>query len=496
MTEFLNNLILNSNWFFYGVILAIGIPLIVIILNEVISASKRGVHPLGKSIASFKNVILPFGAGMIILTQMLDFERSNTVIKVMETVLWILVINTIIGLVNSFYVQKGEDGIFKSKIPQLFMDILRVGLVLLGGAIVLSTVWGADLSGLVTALGLGSFVLGLALQDTLGNLFSGIALVYEKPFSEGDVIEVDDKFGTVIEMNWRAIRMETIRGDMLVIPHLMIGQAMLKNYSKPTKAHYMTFEIGFDYHVPPNEIKKILTPICLETPNVVADPPPAVKVIEYKESCVLYEIEFAIEEFMDHEEIMDDLMTRCWYAVKRNRLSIPVNQWIDHFPQRGAPVDPYLEKELKNELRKLNKILPIKRENALKLISAAAIVEYGMDEYIIHQGDQTGDIFIILSGKADLLHNTSEEDIEVANLEIGEVFGEISMFTGRTSMFTVKAITDVKLLVIDSNHVPELVDQNPKLARFLDNMMDQRRSILKELNLESSDLELEEIIEN
>lgn len=482
MNEFINELILNSEWFLIGVALAIGIPVLVIILNEISDGNKKKSRQFARPIRSLKNIVLPFGAALLILTQMLDFERSSTTIKILETALWILIINVLIAVINSFFIQEDNDGNFKSKVPQLFMDILRVALVLLGGAIVLSNVWGADLNGLITALGLGSFVLGLALQDTLGNLFTGIALVYEKPFREGDVIEVDGTFGKVIEMNWRAIRLETIRGDMVVMPHLMIGQTGIKNYNEPERAHYMTFEIGFDYHIPPGKIKSVLTPVCLNTPFVLSDPPPAVKVIEYKDSVVLYEIEFAIDDFWMHEEILDDLMTRCWYAIYREKLAIPINQWVDHFPFRGLPKDHHNSRALQKIASELPKILPIKKENTHLLIDHAALEYFGTGEYVLKQGDETNKIFIVLAGKALLFHENHEgiED-QVTILGKGDIIGEIALFSSRRNTFSARANSDLKLLQIRSNDIMGLIEKEPKLARYLDQLMDARRELVIEI---------------
>ncbi len=200
------------------------IPVVVVIFNEIIHRLKKNYRELTPPINVFKNFILPLITLSIVLTQVLDFSRASTVMKILETFIWILVINALLAMINTLFLSGGEGSLIKTRIPQLFLDIFRVIMVLFGAAIVLSTVWGTDLGGLVTALGLGSFVIGLALQDTLGNLFSGIALVYEKPFQEGDYIQVEDYEGKVIEMNWRAIRLETRNKDLIVIPHLVIRQ--------------------------------------------------------------------------------------------------------------------------------------------------------------------------------------------------------------------------------------------------------------------------------
>ena len=89
---------------------------------------------------------------------------------------------------------------WRSRAPKLFQDLIRLLLVVIGAAIVLSVVWRQDLGGLIAALGVGSIVLGLALQETLGNLMSGIALFFERPFSVGDWISVGGKSGQVVQI--------------------------------------------------------------------------------------------------------------------------------------------------------------------------------------------------------------------------------------------------------------------------------------------------------
>jgi len=177
--ETIQQYIQDMDGFFWAVVIGVLTPLAIVILNELLFRTNKNYKQLEKPINAIKNIIVPFGAAMIVLVQVLDVQRDNTLVKVLETALWTFVINALIAIANALYFSKdGEEGQSR-KIPQLFLDISRVALVLVGIAIVLSSVWGADLSGLATALGLGSFVLGLALQDTLGNLFSGIALVYE-----------------------------------------------------------------------------------------------------------------------------------------------------------------------------------------------------------------------------------------------------------------------------------------------------------------------------
>ncbi len=474
--------IFDNNWFLYGILLIVCVPLIVVLINEITYFARRKNKSLVSPINTFKNIVLPLAAISIVLTQILEFPRSSTVMKLLETFIWILIVNALIAIVNVvFFSEFGTKR--KTKIPQLFLDIFRVMMVLLGAAIVLSMVWGADLGGLVTALGLGSFVIGLALQDTLGNLFSGIALVYEKPFSEGDYIEVEEQRGRVIEMNWRAIRLETREKELIVIPHLIIGQGAIKNFSRPTKIHIMKTEIGFSHDNPPNKVKEALMETCHATPGILLDPEPEVKTNAYTESKIVYEVEFAIRDFKDHEDVMDDFMSRVWYTTRRYRLIMPKSQMMIHNASEVENYEQRMHSQLEQSLSTLPNILPINKSNVNELIDGSEIQNFGKGELIIKQGDETGNLFVILEGKAIMETRTSDnKTISLGQLMAGDFFGEITLFTSRFSTFSVTALEDMKLIAVFQDEVLDMVERNPTLAEHLDQMMDARRTKLEKLN--------------
>jgi len=440
----------------------------------------RRDESLIKPIQTFKNFVLPLVALVIVLIYLLNFDRNALSIKVLETIIWVLVINAGLAFVNRFFFKSANKGTWRGNVPQLFLDIFRVFLVLFGGAIVLSQVWGVDMGGLVTALGLGSFVLGLALQDTLGNLFSGIALVYEKPFSVGDWIKVEEDYGEVIEMNWRAVRIRTREGQLIVIPHLMIGQGVIINFSQPTKVHVIKLNVAFSYNDPPNKVKEALKETCLNTPDILHDPEPEIKVNEYGNSSVIYEVEFAIADFRFHEEITDDFMTRIWYTAKRYQLTIPFQQLTLHRAEtKNAPAQEH-ELALAKTVEQLPKFLPIEKENTKELLDGSLIQYFGKNEIVFHQGDPTGSLYIILEGDLELsVKGNNGQKVLVNILHRGDFFGEVALLTGRTSSMTATASTDIRVLKILSQEVMDMVSRNPRLAFQLDEVMDMRRKRLE-----------------
>ena len=471
---------LDPLWY-WGIGLVVVFPIIMLVLGEVTYVSEKRKSSLQKPLQTFKNFILPLTALIVLLIQVLNFERAGLTIKVIETIIWVLVINSGLSIFTHVFFKQGKYTLFKSGVPQLFLDIFRVFMVLLGGAIVLSTVWGQDLGGLVTALGLGSFVLGLALQDTLGNLFSGIALVYEKPFTVGDFIKVDDQTGYVIEMNWRAVHMQTRQKELLVMPHMMIAQASILNYSKPARMVRLQREMGFSYSDAPNKVKEALIETCLNTPGILHDPYPEVKTVNYADSTIVYELEFAIADFMFREEISDELMTRLWYTARRYNFTIPFPQRTLHYAETSPTPHQENEQDLEKSLEALPDYLPIEYEKAKDLQEGSHMLYYGRNETIFSQGDASGRIFVLTRGTVHLYAKAVDgKDVLINSLQKGDFFGEIALLSKRKSSMTAKAETDVEVMVILQNEVMDMVSENPGLAFKLGEVMEMRKKARKQ----------------
>ena len=101
-------------------------------------------------------------------------------------------------------------------------------------------------------------VVGLALQDTLGNLFAGIALHTEAPFRVGDWVRVADRDGRIEQVSWRAMRLRTWDGDTLTIPNNEVSRHAMLNYSVPLAPHSRLILVHVGYQTPPNRVVGVL----------------------------------------------------------------------------------------------------------------------------------------------------------------------------------------------------------------------------------------------
>ena len=119
------------------------------------------------------------------------------------------------------------------------LKIARALIYIIAGFIVI-TLLGINLNGLVAGLGIGGVIVTLAAQDTAKNLFGGMVIFIDKPFSVGDWIEMSPFEGTVEDITFRSTRVRTFENSLVNIPNSVISNSSIINWSKMEKRRYKT----------------------------------------------------------------------------------------------------------------------------------------------------------------------------------------------------------------------------------------------------------------
>lgn len=475
----------------WSIVLVITFPLSTLILGEIIHRLKQKGHPIASTLRLVRNLIFPVLALLLFMQYVLQIAEDTRVIKSTETLLWICIIHTALSLLNAVLFEQAEADTWRSRVPKLFIDLSRLVLILFGTAIVLATVWNLDLAGLATALGVSSIVLGLALQDTLGSVTSGIALLFERPFSVGDWLKIGDHIGQVIDINWRAVRLITLEREMLVIPHKVIGGEIIRNFSQPQGLHAERIHLGFSYNDPPNLTKQVLTQTARMTQGVLPLPEPQVFTLSYGDSSINYEVKFFIENYGDLEVIRDRFMTRVWYAAQRNHLSIPFPiRTLYHF--NGPTVQKQHSTQKFNQgLQSIPAFVPIGKGlvqpplSELSNSEGLLLQHFGRGENVVQQGHASDSLYIIVSGQATM--STIDpwgQEKTILNLKSGEFFGVTTLFSDEPSTVTVTADQDLEVMLIPGPIVHQMIDRQPSFARELSQILEIRRRAIQAVQLE------------
>src|ERR1700730_8054820 len=155
-------------------------------------------------------------------------------------------------------------------------------------------VLGLSLQGLQATSGIIALVLGLALQSTLGDVFSGISLSIEKPYRVGDEILLEGGAeGEVIEMNWRATHLRNGANDVVIIPNSAIAKLRIQNHSAGNRRYSGSLTVIVDSRNEPELTLEILKQVALTCPSILEDPAPSVAATEIRGDRIIYTVYFS-----------------------------------------------------------------------------------------------------------------------------------------------------------------------------------------------------------
>lgn len=470
---------LSDLWYSYGFTLAAAAALFAL-LSLLIRSFARVGHPVNEPLRWIRNWLFPCVLLLYLMLTHLRVPPSSPLFRIAETIFLCMAIGIAPSLLKSlFFVRHPEEG-WTTRVPELFLDLLRVSLVAAGVALVFAGVWGRDLGAFFATLGVGSIVLGLALQDTLGNLMAGIALLFERPFSVGHWIKVGDTIGVVKEMNWRAVHLLPRSLDLVIVPNSVLAKERIQNFSRPTDLHGELVEVGFSYNDPPNKVKRVLTKVAESTRGVLREGL-VIRTLAFGDFAVTYQVRFFITDYDRLEEIREEFMTQIWYAVRRNGLSIPFP--IRTIYKTEMPLAPVVDSvdEVRKALKAIGILSPLSEEEMDSLARDAIIQEFASGERVVYQEDDGDALYIIRTGRAHVvLTDPSGTDNVIAELRAGDFFGEMALLTGELRTANVDAVEDLEVIVIYKNALEHILTNRPELVEAIASVVVARQSELKQ----------------
>jgi CRP-like cAMP-binding protein len=311
------------------------------------------------------------------------------------------------------------------------------------------------------------------LQDTLGNLFAGLAIQIEKPFRVGQWVAIGDREGQVQEITWRATKLRTKNGQFLIVPNSVMGKEPILNHSEPTVPTRIDVEIGASYSVPPNDVKRAMHEAIANAPLAMKAPEPQVTIKGFGASSVDYLAQFWIEDYAVDRAARDQVRTNLWYTFRRYNIEIPFPIQIQ-YERDEEPIrtDAHISAAARH-LAKVDLFKTLSADACAMLSKSADEHLYASGEAIVRQNAEGDSMFVILSGQARVVLEPSEQ--EVAVIPAGGFFGEMSMLTGDRRTATVRAIGDVTVLKIEAKDFRELALANPGLLDHVSTVVATRR---------------------
>lgn len=374
-------------------------------------------------------------------------------------------------------------------LPKIIRDIAQ-GLVYVFLLLAALRAIGFDPGSILTTGAVVTAVIGLSLQETLGNLVAGLAIQVQRPFDIGDWIGFDSdpkKIGKVVEINWRATKVVTLDEVEITVPNGTLAKTPIVNHTKPTAVSRRSVYVSCSYDVAPRRVHEVILEALEDVPGIVRDPPPNVVTQEFGDSGVQYWVRFYTDQFHRRDVVDGAVRDRIWYGLQRAGITIPYPQRKVHLREvsaesRAAELDARIagrERALRG-VDVLDVVSPAERR---RLAETATTRLYAPGETVVHQGDEDDELFIIERGQVAVLIESDggAPASEVTRLKKGQFFGEMALITGERRRASVRAITECELIVIGHDAFQEILSGSPHLAEELSRVLAERQTMLDDL---------------
>lgn len=367
--------------------------------------------------------------------------------------------------------------------PAILRDLVSGAFAAVVLVVLLRTGLGVDVTTLVATSAALSIILGLALQETLANLFAGLALITERPFEPGDWIQVGGRTGQVREVSWRAVKLQLLQqDDYLVVPNSVIAKSEIVNLSRPPR-HGVTVEVAAPYAESPGRVRQVLVEAAREVPGVLPWPEPFAAVLRFDAYAVVYRLTYWVEQFARLPEIEGEVLARVWYAFRRHGITVPYP--TTHVYSYPGPDQRAEERRLALGrvialLRQVDFLEALSRDALEQLAGQAQVAPYAAGAVVVRKGEAGDSLFVIAAGRVQVLAQgrNGEPERAVAELGPGEYFGEMSLLTGAPRAATVRAVEECELVVLTSQALRPVLAADPAAAERLSRTLARRRGEL------------------
>ena len=463
-------------WFWPALLVIVALPLSLLILSELHGFLVRRASAYAKPVALLRNWLLPAFAVYLLIDQVdrtgVHADPHGNWSKIGATVFGFLIMLVLLSGANAALFGEARAGSWRERLPGIFIDLGRLILIIIGIGLLLSWVWGANIGGLITAVGVTSIVIGLAVQTAVGPVIQGLLLLFEQPFRIGDWLDTTPAKGRVVEVNWRAVHIDTGNG-IQVVPNATLATGSFTNLSRVTGAAYnATAVLGFTPDDPPGVVTAALQSVADALPTKLVGAPAKVIALGEGKFKVLVPIGSPAEE----SRTRTLLLHRAWYAAQRAGVHID-----------GAKLSRKADRAyLDGRLHAIGASLGLGEDAVATMAGQAKRLLYAEGEVIQPTNSIPEAVGFITEGKVGMIvYAPDGRELALGRLGVGDYIGGTSL-TRQRMLTGVIALTDTTIVSVHRDAMNTVVQEDHRLARQIGDAIEMRRKAATEALTEAA----------
>jgi len=404
--------------------------------------------------------------------------REDSLLKIPKLVLWGVLSYLVVRALNAtlfgavFRFRRGYEA------PTLVRNIFSIVAFTALFFFVFNRIYPeVNLGAVFTTSAIFGVIIGLALQDTLGNFFSGISLHADRPFQVGDVITVGQQkhTGVVEGITWRAIKIRTFQNHVVLVSNSNAAKEAIEVCPRENLNARLVF-FGTLYTDSPAKTIHVVREAIHDAENVSRKITPIVRIRNLGEFAIEWEIKYWLEDYAKYNDTDALVRQRVWYALRRNGLSFAFPTRTIHVERKSTATGiPKNGQGVIDRLLAVEIFAPLSAEETEKLAAASASHVFAPGEMVIRAGDQGSSMFVVHNGRVQVQVTENGKARNVAVLNEGDFFGEMALFTGEPRTANVVALEETEVLEIGHAAMKPLFESNPDLAESISYIIAERR---------------------
>jgi small-conductance mechanosensitive channel len=411
--------------------------------------------------------------------------------RIVKIILWLILVVTFVRFINVLLFETLLRKTSSYEISALVRNIFTIIICLVAFFIILQMQYPSayeKLAPIFTGSAIIGVVIGLALQDTLGNLFAGLAMQADQPFQIGDVVAIEGKGSGVIEnISWRGMKIRTFQNKLLIISNSVLGKEAIEVAPRDNLNARLVF-FNTLYANSPAKTAQVIREVVRQVENVSPKMRPIVRVRNLGDNGIDWEIKYWIEDYSKFNDTDALVRQRIWYAFQREKIEFA-------YPTRTLHIETQMQEnafvETTNEIfERLSNVpifAPLSDEETRQLAESSSNRVFAPGELIVRQGQQGKSMFVIHRGSVFVQIKEEGATKNIRKLHEGDFFGEMGLFTGEPRSATVVVEDETEVLEISNLCLKPILERNPELVQSFSQLIDERRAFLETLNTENND---------
>jgi len=408
----------------------------------------------------------------------------DNLVSIFKIILWMFLVIAVVRFLNSVIFNNFLHS-SQYEISNLVRNVFSIIIFVAAFFIILQSQYSSayeKLTPIFTGSTILAVVVGLALQDTLGNLFSGLAIQADQPFQIGDVITVADKGTGVVEnISWRGVKIRTFQNKLLVISNSVLGKESLEVAPRDNlNARLLGF--GTLYANSPAHTIKIVREVVRQVENVSHKLRPIVRIKNFGDSGIDWEVKYWLDDYAKYNETDALVRQRIWYAFQREQIDF-------YFPTRtlfieNKPHEDFFVENTNEIFERLSNnsiFAPLSDEETRKLAAESDVQVFAPGEAIVLQGQDGNSMFVIHRGAVRVQITEDGKTKVLDTLRENGFFGEMGLLTGAPRTATVVAEEETEVLEISNLSLKPILEANPELVSSFSSLVEERRALIKQL---------------